>query len=138
MLLLDIMEYKFDDKRHIHSLDGTPLHGVTTVLSVISKPALIQWAANMAVKYVEDNFDWANADVEHLSNVLKEAKSAHRKKKEKAGDWGTLVHEAIEKWIKDNTLPTNLDQKGIEVFDKFRVWSADNNVKFLESEKHVW
>ena len=53
-------EYRFDEEGHKHELlkDGEwkPLIGVTTALSVISKPALIQWSANMAVAYVQDAF----------------------------------------------------------------------------------
>ena len=40
-------ERTFDAKKHVHTLDGKNLTGVTTVLSVIAKPALIQWAADM-------------------------------------------------------------------------------------------
>lgn len=146
------MKYQFDEKNHIHLLDGQPLMGVTTILSVISKPALIAWSANMASDYIKEHSERFIETVEDLENeivadiawykvyedILKEAKSAHRKKKESAGDWGTAVHLAIEEWIKENKLPTTLDEKGMEVFNKFRQWSAENKVKFFESEKHVW
>ena len=94
-------KYEFDARKHAHTLNGKPLMGVTTVLSVISKPALIQWSANMACDYVKDNL----TDITQLENVLLEARTAHRKKKETAGDWGTGVHKAIEEWIKEKKLP---------------------------------
>lgn len=135
--------YQFDEKNHIHTLDDKPLMGVTTVLSVISKPALIQWSANMAVDYIIANstlnkFGDDILDYEVKEETLKEARTAHRKKKEKAGDWGTAVHLAVEEWIKENKEPTELDEKGLEVFAKFKEWATENKVEFLESEKHIW
>jgi hypothetical protein len=127
------MTYKFDKKNHIHTLDDKPLCGITTVLGVISKPFLIQWSANMACEYVEKNLK----DLKDLPEVLKEAKVAHRKKKEKAGDWGTQVHEAVEEWIKTGQEP-KFDGKQQMAFNNFKKWAEDNKVKFLESEKHLY
>lgn len=135
------MEYKFNEKEHIHELDGKPLMGVTTVLSVISKPALIQWAANMAVDYIDSHFpsveDVMSGKVV-LGDLFKEARTAHKKRKEKAGDWGTGLHKAVEEWIKENKLPTNLDETQTIGFNNFKNWATENKVEFLESEKHLY
>ena len=130
--------YKFDKQNHIHELDGKPLMGITTVLSVISKPALIQWAASMACNYVDEARRSEGFKLEDLEKILKEARTAHRRKRDKAGDFGTLVHEAIEVWIKENKLPTNLDESQMAAFNNFKNWADENKVEFLESEKHVW
>lgn len=131
--------YTFDEKNHIHFLDEKPLIGVTSALQVISKPFLIQWSANMAVDYIKTNSAGGGLlDYLVTGKTLEEAKTAHRKKKEKAGDWGTKVHKSIENWIKNDVQPIDLDEKGIEVFGKFRTWSIENKIKFLESEKHVY
>ncbi len=78
--------YNFDDKKHIHTLDGIPLHGVTTVLSVISKPQLIQWSANMAVDFLKDRRLQLKDSIaifpEEEELLWKEARVAHRIKKE--------------------------------------------------------
>ncbi len=138
--------YEFNKEKHHHSFDGKPLMGVTTVLSVISKPMLIQWAANMACDYIKDAQVWklvpetppmVMIDRSDLDNLIKEARSAHRKKKEKAGDWGTAVHAAIENWIKFGGLP-ELEDTQMIAFNDFKEWAEDNKVKFIESEKHVW
>lgn len=133
------MNYKFDDKNHIHTLDGTPLHGVTTVLQVISKPALIQWAANMAVEYVQNKITEAQPGsvLDNLAIWLTEAKTAHRKKKEKAGDWGSELHEAVENWIKTKVEPV-FEGTQKTAFENFKNWCQEHKVEFLESEKHVW
>ncbi len=139
------MNYSFNENKHIHSLDDKPLMGVTTVLSVIAKPALIQWSANMAVDYIKDNTPFyliklgnkIEINLEAFERIREEARSAHRKKKESAGNWGTNVHKAIEEWIKEKKEP-KLDEKGMEVFNKFKSWAYDNKVEFLESEKHIY
>lgn len=138
--------YQFDDKNHMHTLDGKPLHGVTTVLSVISKPALIQWAAGMASQYIEDEVAKIAKENDGLgylkelgdrwATILKEARVAHRKKKEAGGDWGKNVHEAIEKWIKTKEEP-DLESTQLIAFENFKRWSEENKVEFLESEKHL-
>jgi CRISPR/Cas system-associated exonuclease Cas4 (RecB family) len=95
----------------------------------------------MAVDYIDNNWDDNASPFSNLKEweeLLKEARTAHRKKKEKAGDWGTAVHLAIEEWIKFKKEEPELDEIGINVFNKFRAWAEENSVKFLESEKHLW
>lgn len=126
------MRYKFDEKRHIHSLDEKPLTGCTTILSVLAKPALIQWSANMATDYVRQNLK----DINDLEEILAEAKVAHRKKKEKAGDWGTEVHSYIEQYIK-NLMNGKENEYNVSI-DSFDKWVKDNNVTFLDSERNIY
>lgn len=137
--------YSFDKEGHVHRLDGKPLIGVTTALSVIAKPALIQWAANMAVDYLQEN--WDKNGQENWEALCKEARCAHRKKKEKAGEQGTDVHALVEAYVKGliekcdgyarqaDYLPAT--DKGIKQFQNFIQWARENNVRFIESEKHV-
>lgn len=127
-----IGSYSFDEETHKHTLDGKPLSGVTTVLSVIAKPALIQWSANMAVEYIKLNSLKGNLGYNVTLEKLEEAKFAHKKKKEKAGDWGSEVHSAIETWIQ--TQSEEYDERIIP----FVAWAKENKVKFLESEKNVF
>lgn len=41
--------YTFDSKEHLHTLDGKPLTGTSTVMEIVAKP-LTWWAAGEAVK----------------------------------------------------------------------------------------
>lgn len=133
--------YKFNEAKHLHSWNDKPLHGVTTVLGVIAKPALIGWAANMAVDFLETVY---KVDGQISDAFFKEARTAHRRKKEEAGTKGTDVHATIEEIIKD-AIKNNLGfvkgegalhpEKQIQNFTE---WATQNKVKFLESEKHVW
>jgi hypothetical protein len=127
--------YRFNKEKHLHEIevDGEwkSLTGCTTILSVLAKPALISWAAKMAVEYIRENilkFDLS--DPKQFEQLLLEAKSAHTKRKEKAGEWGTEIHSLIENYIK-----TGKEDKKIK---NFIDWAIKNKVKFLSSEKNVW
>jgi hypothetical protein len=126
--------FTFDEKNHLYTLNGKPLTGATTILGVIAKPSLIQWSATMACDFVKDNLK----AMEDLEKVLKEARVAHRKKKEKAGDIGTAVHKACEDWIKTKKIPTELSVEGLKMFSNFVAWSESEEVEFLESEVRVY
>lgn len=144
---MPISKYSFEEKGHRHLWDGKRMTGVTTVLSVIAKPALISWAANMAVDYIEScvvqghyNMRTKEGSIEFnkaFKDLCAEARKAHTKKKEAAGDIGKTVHAAVEEFIKHGTEP-QLDEQGMKMFENFRKWAVDNKVKFLESEKHLY
>src|SRR3990167_5977664 len=136
------MNFTFDPKKHLYELDGKPMTGVTTILSVIAKPALIQWAANEAVKYIEEHSEHpVGKDYQVSVITLTEAKTAHRKKKEDAGSKGTDVHKEVEGLIQDGIDNNNgyiFGQSDNEQVKKFIDWATENKVKFLASEKQVY
>ena len=125
--------FSFDEKRHLYFLDGKPLTGVTSVLNVIAKPALIGWAVNMACEYIRDNYSVGCA----MESLLEEAKIAHRKKKEGAADIGKRVHKYLEEWIA-NEPSEETDEQVMKVARNFIGWAEKNKVKFLASEKRVY
>jgi CRISPR/Cas system-associated exonuclease Cas4 (RecB family) len=130
--------YAFDEGEHCHTLDGVPLHGVTTVLSVIAKPALIQWAAGMAADHASACIESGKAYTEdELAAIFKEAKVAHRKKKEAAGDVGSEIHHAVEQWIATGEVKKYHNEIVEKALNNFIAWATENKVKFIESEKHV-
>jgi hypothetical protein len=143
-------KFKFDPFQHVYTLDGGRLYGVTSVLNVINKPGLIQWSANEAVKYIEENSEISpvllgdnEVGREYVvsAKVLEEAKTAHRKKKEKAGEIGTDVHALCEEYVKDCIKDGGM-AKNIEHDDpmvqKFISWAIENKVKFLDSERKMY
>ena len=135
--------YEFDEKKHVHKLNGQNLTGVTTVLGVIAKPMLIQWSANEAVKSVTQKWmpEIAYSKAE-IQEILDEARIAHRKKKEDAGALGTDVHADIELLIIEALQGTTGQIEGyrgenVQVAH-FVKWAMDNKVKFLGSEDHLY
>lgn len=117
--------FTFDPKEHVYTLDGRPLTGVTTILGVINKPALIQWAAKMAAHHIRDNFDGDLTD-----ELIEAAINAHRKKKTEAADKGTDIHALAEEWIKTGKLPDPVPAP----LQKFIDWATENKVEFVASE----
>src|SRR3990167_4050197 len=98
------MKYQFNNENHIHTLDGHALTGTSSIGNVLAKPALIQWAANEAIKYIKENSSgfemFEGEQTKFMSGITEElldkARFAHKKKKEKAATEGTDLHEVLE------------------------------------------
>lgn len=136
--------FQFDDKKHVYTLDGKRLYGVTSVLGVIAKPALIGWSAKMVTEWINENCPTNDSGVFQVTKAdLEIAKNAHRKKKEEAGDVGTDVHALCEEQIK-MAIATNqgyltlLKMPENPMVQKFIVWAVENQVQFLASEKKMY
>lgn len=135
--------FTFNKEKHYYELDGKRMYGVTTVLGVIAKPALIPWAVKMATDYIKTNCKQDEL-MRYLVNLadLEAAKSAHRKKKEEAGEKGTDTHSIIEDLIKEaiaingGFLLPNLNTN--EQVTNFTRWASKANVQFLASEKQLY
>lgn len=137
-------------KKHVYLLDGKQVTGVTTVLGVLAKPALIQWAADMTANWIRENCKGRPYGFVHKGPVyvcyeedLEEARVAHAKKKEAAGDRGTDVHAQIESYIKAcietrGGAPEALSGLNDPMVEKFVEWAVQNQVTFLASEKKVF
>ena len=136
--------FTFNKEKHYYELDGRRLYGVTTILQVLNKPALIPWAVKMAIDYIKTNCKQDEL-MRYLVNLadLEAAKSAHRKKKEEAGAKGTDAHEIIEDTIKVSItsekgyLPPSLINVNPQV-QHFIDWARNNKIQFLASEKQVY
>lgn len=135
-------DFKFDPVEHVYTLDGKPLMGVTSVLGVIAKPALVPWAAKMVVEYIKDNglFNDTEETYEITIKQLEEAENAHRKKKEDAGEKGTDLHALAEGYVRlciqeNDGKPMDVCPAGLELF---RDWAKGENITFLETEKRMY
>lgn len=140
--------YSFSKDGHYHSLDNIPLHGTTTALGIIAKPALIPWASNMAVEAIRKEWKINKPYTkEEREKILEKGKNAHRAKKQAGADVGTSVHEAIELWITADCpakkhVPHKTfcgeDEQVLAMFGEFVKWKRQNKVKFLFTEKKVY
>jgi hypothetical protein len=134
----------FNKEKHEYLIDGKRATGVTTIIGVLAKPALISWAARMAVesitKYLTDHIQ-EGLTVE-LTNALEEARTAHTKKKEAAGEHGTDTHALVEDYVNE-CLKVNEGKpfafanpdSGIQ---KFADWASENVDHFLFSERRMF
>ena len=133
--------YQFDEVKHVHTLNGKRLHGVTTLIDkTLSKPALIPWAVKMCAEYIMTNCPKRNTDGYEFYEVTEpdivEAKRAHTKKKTDAGDWGTRVHDACEVWCATGEMPADEDiTPSVMNFVKF---IENNGFRVLDTERPVW
>jgi len=128
---------------------GKAVKGVTTILSILSKPALIFWGYKQGMS----NFDRLMVEIAVLSNMtIKEDPENLDKiiqnfkitglydKRDKAGNAGTLAHSFVENHIKGLPEPST---GGItqDVIDKaegcyltFLDWEKTNKLKVIASE----
>ena len=102
-----VAHIEFDADKHRYFCNGKRIPGVTTILGVLAKPALIGWAARMAVEHVAGNEDRLATELEL---VLDEAKGAHRQIAKEGADLGTLAHEAINVWCAGEVWDTYLPE----------------------------
>jgi len=142
-------EYRFNKEKHLHELlvdnKWKSLTGCTTILGILSKPMLIQWSANMAVEYIKGElYDKSLMPPKNmLDGIFERAKTAHRRKKEEAGQKGTDIHSEIEKlvagvigaWGGIIDKDTKSEYPQVQYFID---WAVKNKVKFLETEKGLY
>lgn len=147
--LPDVSRLEFDARKHAYKLDGRLMSGVTTVIDgTSSKANLIGWAANCAVEYVIEHAE--DCDREQDGRIfcytidiktLEEARTAHTRKKEKAGTKGTDTHALVEEYI-NNCIARHEGKPGL-VMDNdpvrpFAEWAIENVDRFLAAEQRLY
>src|SRR5688500_10214772 len=88
----------FGQKKHAYfwKEKGLFIPGATSILGILDKPALIQWAANKAAEHVASNLK-PGATEDDIKRVCDEAKKRHVRLKEEGGEVGSNVHELAHK-----------------------------------------
>lgn len=133
------IELMFQSYGHKYTIDGKSIPSVTKILNIISKPALIGWAARMAAEHFKNQIQPGKSyDEVQLITIFESAKSAHWKKKVDAGNIGTFVHNWVEDHIngKKPSIPVNKALK--EAVQRFLDWEKAYKVKFLLAEQQVY
>lgn len=130
------VELVFEPYKHEYTYNGKKVYGVTSVLQVISKPALLFWSANMAADYFRDNIKpGISYDEIQLESIWKAAKKAHTLKKEEAGSIGHLVHNWVDQYCKGEQPAMPINEKAQGGIARFLQWVKEHNVKFLSNEQ---
>ena len=147
------MNYQFNKEKHIHLLDGKPLCGTSTVLSVVAKP-LTWWASGLAVA----KLGWTNPkktdkatqeealkmgyelvkglDIDGYKKLLDEAYRAHSVKLTDSAEAGTDMHETLENFVKGRLEGKDMHLEGnLKCFEE---WVDKNVDKFLWSEANTY
>ena len=141
--------FVFDEKAHLYFYDGKPMTGCTTILGILAKPALIPWAAKMAVEHVRselsktDKWLWSS----ELSKILDEAKGAHARKRDDAAESGTDLHALVEEYVRSCIDKNNGDADWRDRPDAeemstslkmFRDWACKENIRFIATETKLY
>ncbi len=152
-------KYEFKDGagEHLHTLDGKPLTGTSSVMSIVAKP-LTWWASGEAVKTLgwthpkyaseEERKVKAEAAFEVIKGLtvpeyiarLDKAYGAHNSNKNKAATKGKNLHKTLETYVKlcieeNGGVPLAAKEDSIQDFIDWSVTEVD---QFLWSELHVW
>jgi len=161
------MKYKFDDAEHLHTFEGKPLTGTSTVLEVLSKP-LTWWASGEAVKTlgwtpiteyingkprtvakekrieaVKERFVEVKSmsEVEYL-DALDNAYKAHKTSLGKSAGKGKNMHAELEKYVKvciaNGGAPFFTTEDSEQFLKDFSEWSFNNVEKFIGSEVNTY
>ena len=135
---------EFDPQKHIYSVNGKQVFGVTSISGILDKPGLKYWAVNQAIDFLLANIEPGKAlDEIEIKNLLENARIAHTQTKNKAADIGTLVHSWVSSYISAITKketppkrPVNKEMKNaIEGFFK---WAKESKLKIIKSEQKIY
>lgn len=138
---------EFHDSAHRYLVNGKEKPGVTSILQLLNKPGIPQWAANQAIKSLQDH---SEPFPEHLGSKawivtewdLKRAKSAYLRSRDDSADLGKRIHAWVEHHIKSQIEGKSYDEKlsddmkpSVESFHK---WEVENKPTYLFSERVIY
>jgi len=137
-----------------YAVDGAKYPSVTTILGAVSKPALVNWAANQERALVlaaaaDLNDEMLDTEARlpravYLSSLDAKcgAQRAHAKVLEKAGDIGTQAHALVEWWCRQqlaataDPAPTVCDE-ALQAFRSFEAWAASVDLEPMLVEERI-
>jgi hypothetical protein len=134
----------FDAAAHSYMVQdgGEPfaVDSVTTILNgALAKPALVQWAANMAVKSVSK--DWIAGvayDKIQIAAALRKAKTAFRSVSKEATDIGSLAHDWIERFIRNEKPEPLVNDAARNCCEAAVKWMMEHKFKIVAVEKRIY
>lgn len=132
-------EIAFTETGHSYKVDGVKKQGVTTVLKILDKPGLLQWAANKACDWIRINCETTEIIVQGMTHFvvteehLKLAKNAHNTLRDDAAGVGKKVH----KWIEDHVggRDNEIDMDMAVSVASFLQWELETKPDYLFSER---
>lgn len=130
----------FAEKRHMYFWGGQHIPSVTTIIGRLSKPLLIQWAADCAVEHINRAISTGQIGrVDEWEAVLEAARGAHATIRDDAADLGKLVHRYAQHTL-DSTRPAPdepLDEAGKKAVGAFWQWVEQHRIEPLAVERRV-
>lgn len=111
----------------------------TTILKLLNKPALLNWAIKITVEYIGKHLQEIQNRLTETEAIklLNEAKNEAEKIKIEAGNIGSRVHN----WIKEYLISNNVSLKPPDIekpINAFLSWIKKNKFELIKSEHSVW
>lgn len=121
------------------------LRSVTSVLGVLNKEALIQWAVDQSMDYIRERVDYDADGVVRftqpdLEALLREARMAHYRTKTEAAELGTIAHEHVEAFLRTGNEQdmAGQDPRVANCYDLFRRWWDQAGLSVIQTELMVY
>jgi hypothetical protein len=151
-------QYKYidEDGQHLHTLDGKPLFGTSSITGVLNKPGLVWWSSGKALELLgwtptkDDKAKRGIASIAKLGlikkmkadeylKLLDKCYRNHKDSLDKSADKGIDLHSDLENYIKWKMLNTKEESpKFSERILPFMFWSDKNVKRFLWSEAYCY
>lgn len=136
------VEFVDSDDGHLYRVDGKDLivPGVTTILRILGKPALVPWAAKKAAEAFLARVDeempkLIDGKIKEIAfdEIAKWAAGAPNRERDTAGAKGTDVHAVIENHLHGIELSPefNVLSPVGKSFNNFRKWELENSWKVI-------
>lgn len=122
-------------RKYVHPVTGEVCPSVTSILKVISRPALDGWAARLTAKYAVDN--WQELSEADPAERLETLKHVHENERQVKADRGSLVHDMADMWAKGSSM-IHVTKSTEGFMTQFYGFLADVNPEYLESEATCW
>jgi len=123
-----------------YTIDGEKYPSVTTILDVLNKPQLVNWAARLTRDYIKDElFAFRRADSLkdlNIDDLLTKSASEHNRVKTAAADRGTDIHRRIASYVGNKYQYIAHDED--PVVTAFRAWQDSAQFVPIASEKLVY
>jgi hypothetical protein len=121
------------------------LRSVTSVLGVLNKEALIQWAVDQSMDYIRELVDYdadgvARFTQPDLEALLRKARMAHYRTKTEAAELGTIAHDYVEAFLRTGEEQDMSDQDArvANCYGLFRRWWDQAGLSVIQTELMVY
>jgi len=121
---------QFDPAKHIYRIGDKIIYGVTNIVSILNRPALVNWATKLAIDKVREKKDLLATDLEA---VLAEAKREHYEVSKRAAELGTRVHAVADRWFSEDKLGLFREMLAVKNDEERNALSAF--LKFIQQNK---
>ena len=129
----------FESFKHQYKYNGKLIPSVTTVLGIIAKPALVNWAAGICADTIGEAWEPGRSyDEVEIQAIIEAGRKSHWQKKVDAGFTGTFVHKLVEQYIKGEQVAMPVNENLKRSFETFLTWVKEHEVKFLLSEQQIY